>query len=214
LVCQMLLLYPIIKEKTVNHMDIQVGLSTFSKANKTRDPQIVMCLYHKLLRYIEQAHLEKKLVLCPFDAAVIPLMSKLFWRQGYRQVKLITTLNQDTKSTGHLILSSGQSHEINFGKDIVKFYQRIELQAGIEGFVVTNRLMSLSKTMLLSLSVLNPIGNGMSYHITTKRGRVRVVCFGNVQQKVDDYLATNIPEVVSNKEIGEAYRQRWTIEVL
>jgi len=40
-----------------------------------------------------------------------------------------------------------------------------------------------------------------NYHITTERGRVRVVCFGNVQQKVDYYLATNIPEdiVISNK---------------
>jgi len=44
---------------------------------------------------------------------------------------------------------------------------------------------------------------------------VRVVCFGNIQQKVDDYLATNIPEdIMSNEEIGEAYRQRWAIEVL
>jgi len=44
---------------------------------------------------------------------------------------------------------------------------------------------------------------------------VRVVCFGNVQQKVDHYLATNIPEhVMSNEEIGEAYRQCWVIEVL
>jgi hypothetical protein len=76
-----------------------LGLIMFSQANKTRDPQIFMRLYHKLWRYIEPAHPEKKLVLCPFDATVIPLMSQLFWRQGYRQVKLITTLNRDTKST-------------------------------------------------------------------------------------------------------------------
>jgi putative transposase len=62
----------------LNHTGTQVDLSTFSKANKTRDPQIFMRLYHKLLRYIEHAHPEKKLVLCPFDATVIPLMSKLF----------------------------------------------------------------------------------------------------------------------------------------
>jgi len=54
-----------------------------------------------------------------------------------------------------------------------------------------------------------------NYRISTKRGNVRVVCFGNVQQKVDYYLATNIPEdVMNNEEIGEAYRQRWAIEVL
>ena len=42
--------------------------ATFSKANKTRDPQIFRHLYHKLLHYIESAHPEKRLVLCPFDA--------------------------------------------------------------------------------------------------------------------------------------------------
>jgi hypothetical protein len=44
---------------------------------------------------------------------------------------------------------------------------------------------------------------------------VRAVCFGNVQQKVNDYLATHVPaEVMSREEIAEAYRQRWVIEVL
>jgi hypothetical protein len=81
------------KESTVygnyftNYAGTQVDLSTFSPANRTRDPQIFMRLYHKLWRYIEQAYPEKKLVLCPFDATVTSLMSKLFWRQGYRQVK-------------------------------------------------------------------------------------------------------------------------------
>ncbi|WAS04230.1 hypothetical protein LQF76_09320 [Gloeomargaritales cyanobacterium VI4D9] len=44
----------------LNHAGIKVNLSTFSKANKTRDPQ--MHLYHKLLHYIEEAHPEKRLV--------------------------------------------------------------------------------------------------------------------------------------------------------
>jgi putative transposase len=80
----------------LNPTGTSVKLSTFSQANKTRDPQIMRHLYHKLLRYIEQFHPQRKLVLCPFDATVIPLMSKLFWLQGYRQLKLITTLHQDT----------------------------------------------------------------------------------------------------------------------
>jgi putative transposase len=42
---------------------------------------------------------------------------------------------------------------------------------------------------------------------------VRVVCFGSIEQKVDDYLATNISkEVTGNEEIAEAYRR--AIEVL
>jgi len=35
----------------LNHTDIPVKLSTFSKANKIRDPQMMWHLYHKLLRY-------------------------------------------------------------------------------------------------------------------------------------------------------------------
>jgi hypothetical protein len=42
---------------------------------------------------------------------------------------------------------------------------------------------------------------------------MRVVCFGSIKQKVDDYLATNIPdEVMSNGEIAETHRR--AIEVL
>jgi IS4 transposase len=42
---------------------------------------------------------------------------------------------------------------------------------------------------------------------------VRVVCFGGIEQKVDCYLTTNIPEkIMSNEGIAEAYRQ--AIEVL
>ena len=41
----------------------------------------------------------------------------------------------------------------------------------------------------------------------TKRGSVRVVCLSSTENKVDDYLATHIPEeVMSHEEIGEAYR--------
>jgi hypothetical protein len=42
---------------------------------------------------------------------------------------------------------------------------------------------------------------------------VRVVCFGSIEQKVDDYLATHISkEVTGNEEIAAAYRR--AIEVL
>jgi hypothetical protein len=121
-------------------------------ANKTRDPQ--RHLYHQLLRYIEQFHPQKKLVLCSFDATVIPLMSKLFWLQGYRQLKLITTLHQDTKSTGHLLLSLGQEHEINFGEDMVKMLPE-------NGVAVANYLSNLYEMVLFLSPVPSPIGNGM-----------------------------------------------------
>ena len=47
-----------------------------------------------------------------------------------------------------------------------------------------------------------------NYRIVMRYGPVRVVCFGSIEQKVDDYLATNIPEkVMSNEEIAAAYRR-------
>jgi putative transposase len=52
-----------------------------------------------------------------------------------------------------------------------------------------------------------------NYRIATRYGPVRVVCFGSIEQKVDDYLATNIPEaVMSHEERAAAYRR--AIEVL
>ena len=49
-----------------------------------QDQRLIAALYYRLLRYIKPFHPQKKLVLCPFDATLIPLMSKLFWLQGYR----------------------------------------------------------------------------------------------------------------------------------
>jgi hypothetical protein len=52
-----------------------------------------------------------------------------------------------------------------------------------------------------------------NYRTATRYGPVRVICFGSIEQKVDDYLATNIPEeIMSDEEIAEAYRR--AIEVL
>jgi hypothetical protein len=52
-----------------------------------------------------------------------------------------------------------------------------------------------------------------NYRTVTRYGPVRVICFGSIEQKVDDYLATNIPEeIMSDEEIAEAYRR--AIEVL
>jgi hypothetical protein len=59
--------------------------------------------------------------------------------------------------------------------------------------------------MLFLSSVLSSTGNGMKT-IALRRGSSFL---GSIEQKVNDYLATNIPEeIMSNEEIAEAYRQR------
>jgi hypothetical protein len=61
-------------------------------------------------------------------------MRKSSWLQGHRQLKLIITLHQDTKSTGYLLISSGQGHEINFGGDMVEMLPENGVAVGDRGF--------------------------------------------------------------------------------
>jgi hypothetical protein len=77
---------------------------------------------------------------------------------------IITTLHQDTKSTGHLLLSLGQEHEINFGEDMVKMLPE-------NGVAVANYLSNLYEMVLFLSSVLSSIGNEMKT-IVLRRGMV------------------------------------------
>jgi putative transposase len=141
-------------------------------------------------------------------------MSKLFWLQGYRQLKLITTLNQDTKSTGCLLLSPGQGHEINLGENIVEMLPENGVAVGDRGFCSRKLFEQFIRNgALFVIRIKSNWKWDENYRIATRYGPVRVVCFGSIEQKVDYYLATNIPEeIMSNEEIAEAYRR--AIEVL
>ena len=110
-------------------------------------------------------------------------MSKLFWLQGYRQLKLITTLNQDTKSTGCLLLSPGQGHEINFGDDMVKMLPENGVLVGNRGFYSRKLFENLCAMMLFLSSVLSPTGNGMKT-IALRRGSSFL---GSIEQKVNGF---------------------------
>jgi hypothetical protein len=75
----------------------------------------------------------------------------------YLQVKLITTWNQDIQSTGHLLISPGQRHEINF--NIVEMLSKNGIAFGDRAFC-SHKLFEQFIEMILSLlSVLNLIGN-------------------------------------------------------
>jgi hypothetical protein len=65
------------------------------------------------------------------------------------------------------------------------------LQSGIESFIVVNYLSNLCETIWKW---------DENYRIATRYGPVRVVCLGSIEQKVDDYLATNISEEIMNNE--------------
>jgi Transposase DDE domain. len=115
-------------------------------------------------------------------------MSKLFWLQGYRQLKLITTLNQDTKSTGCLLLSPGQGHEINFGDDMVKMLPENGVAVGDRGFCSRKLFEQFIRNgALFIIRIKSNWKWDENYRIVTRYGPVRIVCLGSIEQKVDDY---------------------------
>jgi hypothetical protein len=118
---------------------------------------------------------------------------------------IITTLNQDTKSTGCLLLSPGQGHEINLGENIVEMLPENGVAVGDRGFCSRKLFEQFIRNgALFIIRIKSNWKWGENYRIATRYGPVRVVCFGSIKQKVDDYLATNIPEeFMSNEEIME-----------
>jgi putative transposase len=115
---------------------------------------------------------------------------------------------------GHLLISSGQGHEINFGEDMVEMLLENGVSVEDRGFC-SRKLFGqfMQNGALFIIRIKSNWKWDENYRIVTRYGPVRVVCFGSIEQKVDDYLATNIPEeIMSHEEIAEAYR--WAIEVL
>jgi putative transposase len=115
---------------------------------------------------------------------------------------------------GHLLISSGQGHEINFGEDMVEMLLENGVSVEDRGFC-SRKLFEqfMQNGTLFIIRIKFNWKWDENYRIVTRYGPVRVVCFGSIEQKVDDYLATNIPEeIMSHEEIAEAYR--WAIEVL
>jgi len=96
------------------------------------------------------------------------------------------------------------------------------LQSGIESFIVVNYLSNLCETIWkwdenyriatryslfvdyrVQLESLPSVYGQLSHTPKSLKrlyGPVRVVCLGSIEQKVDDYLATNISEEIMNNE--------------
>ncbi len=84
----------------LNHAGIPVDISTFSKACKSRQDQHFCRIYVELMEQLKRRNSATALMLRPIDSTIITLTRKLFWAQGYHQVKLMNGVNltQDTTS--------------------------------------------------------------------------------------------------------------------
>jgi putative transposase len=208
----------------VKSQNIEMDISTFSKASKHRDSQI----FEKILnRAIEELRKKKgnplRRVIFPLDSTIITLTSKLLWCQKYHQVKLFCGMNSWTSEVSGIGIHFGQGHDSKYGEKTIEEIPENGVGVMDRGFASLSRIQELMKRknpyFVLRIKnnwTLKILENEKCLVGTGKEQvEVRVVNFCSLENRKEYRLATNLPErEVNAEEIGEIYRQRWGIEIL
>jgi putative transposase len=71
----------------LNRTGVEVDISTFSKACKTRTDGHFCRIYAQLIEQVKRKKPTAAQMLFPIDSTIVTLTSKLFGLQGYHQVK-------------------------------------------------------------------------------------------------------------------------------
>jgi putative transposase len=192
----------------LNKAGIEVDISTFSKACKTRQDQHFCRIYAELLEQLKRKNPATAQMLFPIDSTVITLTSKLFWMQGYHQVKLMNGVNLTQGSPSECLIHFGQGHDARFAELVTGMIPENGIGIMDRGFASWEFLDQLSQTKTLFVV---RIKNNMKTELDHQR--YRVVWFCDLESQTEFRLATNV-EQMTNEEIGEVYRHRWQIEVL
>jgi len=204
--------------------NINIELSTFSKASKNRSPEV----FEKILKKAIAATNKKKgkskdRILFPIDSTIITLTSKLLWKQKYHQVKLFCGVNSWTLGVEGIVIHFGQGHDSKHGEETINSIPENGVGIMDRGFASLVRIRKLSqeKEKYFVLRIKNNTSLEMEEDGNCLVGKeknqtkVRIVNFCDVETQTEYRLATNLlKEEVSNEEIGEIYRRRWDIECL
>ena len=95
----------------VNSRGKQLDLSTFSKASKSRNPELFEEILNQGLKKLKnQKGLVKDKIYFPLDSTIITLTSKLLWREKYHQVKLFAGVNSFSSEIDGVKIHFGQGH--------------------------------------------------------------------------------------------------------
>ena len=213
--------------KRLNIRGIDVDISTFSKASKTRDPMLFYNLFIEVRGQLRKAKKlgSKSLALFPVDSTIVTLTSKLLWSQGYHQVKLLSGLNLLTAEPGGIFIHFGQGHDSKYGNATIDATPENGVSVMDRGFSSLARIKALlqenNRYFILRIKnniKLEMLENGR-FLIGTGEEQVegRVVNFCDLESRSEFRFVTNLPEAgelgISNEEIGEFYRLRWQIEL-
>ena len=214
--------------KRLNVRGIDMDISTFSKASKNRDPIIFHDLFFKLRNELKKKNSieSKALVLFPIDSTIISLTSKLLWKEGYHQVKLFSGINLLTAEPDGILIHFGQGHDSKYGEKTIAATPKNGVSVMDRGFCKLERIKDLiqDKERYFVMRIKNDMSlqmleNGKFLVGTgTKKVECRIINYCDLEERTEFRLATNLPDTgefaVSNKEIGEFYRNRWQIELL
>lgn len=192
----------------LNHAGIQVDMSTFSKACKTRQDQHFCRLYVELMERLERKNSATAQMLIPLDSTVITLTSKLFWAQKYHQVKLLNGINLTQGNPTECLIHFGQEHDARFADLVLSMIPENVIGIMNGGFAGWDLLDQMSQSKTLFVVRLK---NNMKTELDHQR--YRVVWFCDLESRTEFRLTMNV-EAMTNEEVSETYRKRWQIEVL
>lgn len=208
----------------VNSRGKKLDLSTFSKASKSRNPELFEEILNQGLKKLKnQKGLSKDKIYFPLDSTVITLTSKLLWREKYHQVKLFAGLNSFSSEISGVKIHFGQGHDSKEGIETIENIPENGVGIMDRGFCSKKRIRDLLKikNKFFVLRVKNDmklktLENGNCLLGGEKDNvEIRIANFCSLDNQVEYRLATNLSESeFSHLEIGEIYRKRWAIETL
>ena len=209
----------------LNARNIDIDISTFSKANKHRNSEAFEKILNKGLKKLNNKKgKSNNKILFPLDSRIIPLTSKLLWSEGYHQVKLFAGINNWTNEVGGISIHFGQGHDSKYGKETIAEIPKNGIGIMDRGFSSIDRIRELleknNRFFVLRIknnTNLKLLENGNCL-IGTKGNQIeaRVVNnFCDLEERTEFRLVTNLSsDEFTALDIAEIDRQRWAIELL
>ena len=210
----------------LNATGTQFNISTFSRANQNRSPQIFIDIYQKLATKARRKFEGKILPTLALDSTTITLTSKLFHQNNYREAKLLCSHNSQTQIPENISIQLEKIHDYRMFMSSNKEIESPGIMVMDRGFASLDIIKRFQDNcQLFVLRIKQNYTQVMledSFCLLGKKNPVkcRVVNFCDLASKKEYYIATNLPENhpnilgFSNEEVGEIYRKRWAIELL